>query len=52
VILCWLGFHKWRSRGGETLRDGRGKVRVNWQICLRHCGAMRARAKAELPLED
>ena len=42
--LCWLGFHRWRAFGGESVRDGRGKVLLQWEICPRvGCRAMRPR---------
>ena len=44
--LCRLGLHHWETFGGETLRDNRGKIHLQWQVCARpHCQAMRARNK-------
>jgi hypothetical protein len=50
-LLCHLGLHAWVSRGGEVLRDARGKILVQWQVCAREgCQAMRPLNKSGVPV--
>jgi len=46
-LLCRLGLHYWWPRGGETIRDGHGKIRIQYEVCRRGCSAMRMRNRSQ-----
>ncbi len=47
-IRCRLGRHRWQIVTNEMVRNGKAKLRLQWLVCARNCGAVRTRGKTNL----